>query len=78
MQSIKVIVLLMLQLMEDLFTFDYDKRKKYIFISMIIIAAGPESLEDHFQKVALLGQMLGNSFFEFSLVSTFQRFSAAF
>ena len=36
MQSIKVIVLLMLQLMEDLFTFDYDKRKKYIFISMII------------------------------------------
>ena len=43
MQSIKVIVLLMLQLMEDLFTFDYDKRKKYIFISMIIIAAGPES-----------------------------------
>ena len=45
---------------------------------MIIIAAGPESLEDYFQKVALLGQMLGNSFFEFSLVSTFQRFSAAF
>ena len=46
--------------------------------------AGPESLEDYFQKGDFLGQkatlnqMLGNSFCEYGLVSKYQRFSAAF